>query len=177
MAIYITADLHFNHANIIDHAKRGYANVEEMNEDMIMKWNAVVEKENDIVWVLGDFAFVYSDKGIAEIFYRLRGRKHLIIGNHDERNQKVMHLPWERKEKLFTLRDNSRRAELCHYPLESWRGSNHGSIMLHGHSHGKMRPMHHRYDVGVDVWGRPVEWDMLWELSQLDRSTLSSVEC
>ena len=45
---YLIADTHFNHKRIIEYCKRPYSNVEEMNEDLIRKWNNVVSK-NDIV--------------------------------------------------------------------------------------------------------------------------------
>jgi calcineurin-like phosphoesterase family protein len=37
-----------------------------------------------------------------------------------------------------------------------------GSINLHGHSHGRLKPMPRQFDVGVDAWGfRPVTLDEL----------------
>jgi len=39
----------------------------------------------------------------------------------------------------------------CHYPLLSWPHSCYGSIMLHGHSHGRIPPYRRRMDVGVDT--------------------------
>jgi hypothetical protein len=89
-----------------------------------------------------------------------------VVGNHDERNPQVLKLPWERKGDLVTFRDNGRRAILCHYPLETWKGAHSGSLHFHGHSHGSLRrriPM--RFDVGVDVLGRPFEWSELLEPS------------
>jgi len=46
---------------------------------------------------------------------------------------------------------------LCHYPFRSWRGMGKGWVNLHGHSHGRLKPLPRQFDVGVDVWGfRPV---------------------
>jgi calcineurin-like phosphoesterase family protein len=46
---------------------------------------------------------------------------------------------------------------LCHYPFRSWNGQHRRALNLHGHSHGRLKPMLRQHDVGVDVWGwRPV---------------------
>jgi hypothetical protein len=34
---------------------------------------------------------------------------------------------------------------MFHYPIEEWDGRYHGSIHLHGHSHGKARKMKNRF--------------------------------
>jgi len=156
--------------------------LEEMNDWLETMWNATVLRESDIVWVLGDFAFPYI-KGTNErwhpevLFHRLRGIKNLIVGNHDEKNKSGnLQLPWENRVAavrgghvlpyLVTYRDQGRRAELCHYPLETWKNAHRGALMFHGHSHGSLRrKIPHRFDVGVDVWNRPMDFDELWEIS------------
>ncbi len=46
---------------------------------------------------------------------------------------------------------------LCHYPFRSWHGQHRRSVNLHGHSHGKLKPLPRQHDVGVDPCGfRPV---------------------
>lgn len=44
---------------------------------------------------------------------------------------------------------------LCHYPMVTWNKKPHGSIMLHGHCHGKLDEHNRlsndlRFDVGID---------------------------
>lgn len=150
--IYVTADLHFNHAGIIRHANRPFADVVEMNQALIDGWNIAV-RPNDEVFVLGDFGFSNKrDRPLDKIFAELRGRKHLVIGNHDEQNPKVLALPWETTQHYLKLRYEGRRAILCHYPLETWDGAHRGHIHLHGHSHGTLRrTIPGRADVGVDA--------------------------
>jgi hypothetical protein len=38
--VYFTADTHFNHANVINHCARPFASIDEMNREMIARWNA-----------------------------------------------------------------------------------------------------------------------------------------
>jgi calcineurin-like phosphoesterase family protein len=40
---------------------------------------------------------------------------------------------------------------LCHYPFRTWNQMGKGSINLHGHSHGRLKPMPRQFDVGVDA--------------------------
>lgn len=52
-----------------------------MTEKLIKNWNKVVSN-NDIIYVVGDFALCNKNKTI-EIGKQLNGRKRLILGNHD----------------------------------------------------------------------------------------------
>lgn len=149
--LFFTSDNHFNHRNIIKYASRPFADVDEMNETMIANWNQVVTAQDE-VYVLGDFAYsVNSLPKPSNIFHRLNGKKHLIVGNHDEQNPIVLTLPWSSVADLRHVRWGKSRFALCHYPLETWHHSYKGTIMLHGHCHGTLdRRIPHRYDVGVD---------------------------
>jgi calcineurin-like phosphoesterase family protein len=60
--------------------KRGFSNVEEMNEFIISQWNRVVSKR-DVTWILGD---ITMEKSNYEILNRLNGIKKVVLGNHDE---------------------------------------------------------------------------------------------
>jgi calcineurin-like phosphoesterase family protein len=39
---------------------------------------------------------------------------------------------------------------LCHYSMQVWERSNHGSWHLFGHTHGKLKGVGMSFDVGVD---------------------------
>ena len=150
--IFFTADCHFHHANIIRYCDRPFASVEEQDRNLEDNWNATVGKDDEI-WVLGDFSFCDP----VPILARLNGRKHLIRGNHDYKNNRS--IKWE--QPMVELKHGGRTLVLCHYPMVSWRASGHlQTIHLHGHSHGKYTHSKLAMDVGVDVNGfRPVSFD------------------
>ena len=53
MKTFFTSDLHFGHENVIKFDERPFNSVEEMDEELIKRWNNKVGK-GDIVYVLGD---------------------------------------------------------------------------------------------------------------------------
>ena len=81
MRVFVIADTHFWHKNIIDYCDRPFNSVEEMNSTLIKNWNKTVTN-NDIVIHLGDVGLGPKEK-IAPIVQSLKGRKILVMGNHD----------------------------------------------------------------------------------------------
>lgn len=80
--IFFISDTHFGHANIIRFCNRPFGTIEEMDEALVANWNGKVGG-NDTVYFLGDLFFRASIDRVRDILGRLKGRKHLIIGNHD----------------------------------------------------------------------------------------------
>lgn len=80
--VWVTADQHFNHGNIIEYENRPFSDVEQMNKFLIEAWNSTVTKDDKVI-VLGDFGFGGSDF-IRDTLDRLKGSKILIRGNHDQ---------------------------------------------------------------------------------------------
>ena len=80
--VFFTSDTHFSHANIIRYCDRPYKNTDEMNDDLIERWNERVGN-NDIVFHLGDFGMV-NQKKLEEIVGRLNGRIYFVRRNHDK---------------------------------------------------------------------------------------------
>lgn len=78
--IWFSSDHHFSHFNVIRYSNRPFTTVEEMNEEMVRRWNARVKPE-DTVYYLGDFSL--SRQALTTYLPRLNGEKHLIAGNHD----------------------------------------------------------------------------------------------
>ena len=77
--IWVVSDTHFGHTNIIKYCDRPFENSDQMDEMMIDQWNSVV-KDHDIVYHLGD---VYMGVNGRKALPKLKGRKRLILGNHD----------------------------------------------------------------------------------------------
>jgi calcineurin-like phosphoesterase family protein len=152
MAVYFTSDTHFGDHRVLNLYPRPFASTGEMDEGLIERWNATVGPDDE-VWHLGDFA--RSAKIAAQVFPRLNGTKRLILGNNDP--AEVARLGWESVGAYAETEADGRRLVLCHYPFRSWNGMHRGVLNLHGHSHGRLKPLPRQYDVGVDARGyRPV---------------------
>lgn len=133
--IFFASDTHFGHANIISLCKRPFSTVEEMDETLVANWNAKVSG-NDTVYFLGDLFFRASEEKVRDILGRLKGRKHLIVGNHDSTwmtNELVGRFFLDCSNYL-DLSDGGRHLVMCHYPQMCW-GSEGKSWMIHGHIH------------------------------------------
>ena len=78
---YFTADLYLGHEGIIRFCNRPFTSVSEMDEVLIRNWNSRITDRDD-VYILGDLMHK-SKKKPENVLGELKGRKHLIIGNHD----------------------------------------------------------------------------------------------
>lgn len=79
--IYIIADTHFGDNNIRIYENRPFPDTDEMDREMIRRWNETVGPE-DHVYHLGDFCAQGEDRS-RELLSMLNGHKYLVIGNHD----------------------------------------------------------------------------------------------
>lgn len=148
---FFTADTHYFHKGILEYSKRPFADVSEMNEAMVNRWNSVVSK-NDIVYHLGDVS-MGSSKATREILYSLNGLIRLVRGNHDRaiKGDLAKRFEWV-KDYYEAKGPDGRKIILCHYAFQVWNQSHYGSWHLHGHSHGSLAPWNvKRMDVGVDT--------------------------
>ncbi|MFQ6238209.1 hypothetical protein [Sinorhizobium meliloti] len=155
---FYTSDTHFCHHRILAMCARPFASIEDHDEAIVSRWNSVV-RDDDIVYHLGDFAFHLglNSERIRGLFFRLKGRKHLVIGNHDVTKRGDLHptlagLDWAaRPEHALRTRDGGRDLWLSHYAARTWPCQHHGSVHFYGHSHGKLPGQGRSRDVGVDM--------------------------
>lgn len=84
--IYFIADTHFGHEKVIKYENRPFSDINKMDDIIIENWNNIIEDE-DMVFVLGDFSF-YDKAKTTDILRKLKGRKTLIKGNHDNESYK-----------------------------------------------------------------------------------------
>ena len=125
---------------------RPYGSVAEMDAVLMALWNTTVEP-HDEVWHLGDFA--RTAKAAEGLLPLLNGRKHLILGNNDP--PAVQGLGWASVGAYAEIVVDGVAVVLCHYPFRSWNGMHKGALNLHGHSHGRLKPLKRQFDVGVDA--------------------------
>jgi calcineurin-like phosphoesterase family protein len=152
--IYYISDLHLGHRNVIEMDHRPFETIEEMDEAIIARWNERVTEEDD-VYIVGDFAY---RNGYTADWYlrRLRGRKHLVCGNHDyltQQNEKAMDL-LASVEKMHYIQDAGRGVLLCHYPVAEWYGKRYGGYHVHGHIHNRRDDVYEfmsRYDRALNA--------------------------
>ena len=78
---FYIADWHYDHANCIHFDNRPFKNVDEMNEELIRRWNEAV-RPGDLVYILGDMFWCKTTDAI-EVLKKLNGQKILVKGNHD----------------------------------------------------------------------------------------------
>ena len=79
--IFIIADTHFGDENIRLYEERPFQNTEEMDREMIRRWNETVT-DSDLIYHLGDFCSQGEDR-CRVLLSQLKGRKFLVMGNHD----------------------------------------------------------------------------------------------
>lgn len=146
---YLSSDWHLYHKNIIRYCNRPFSSVEEMNEALIENHNSVV-RPNDTFFHLGDFAFAGSDE-IRKALKRMNGKKIFLKGNHD-RASNFVGLVDDFVPDWFG-KIGGMNVHMYHYPVASWNGAFHGTIHLHGHSHGSTDSTGLlRFDMGVDCF-------------------------
>ena len=120
-----------------------WESADDMDEYMIQKWNDTV-RDQDIVYHLGD---VYFRNG-AQILPRLRGRKRLILGNHDNGKDQNLHKYFE-KIMMWRMFPEF-NCLLSHVPV-------HESALfkveynLHGHIHQNASPTLRHINCCVEV--------------------------
>jgi calcineurin-like phosphoesterase family protein len=154
--IFFTSDHHFGHTNILKFCDRPFTSIEEMNEELINRWNEKISKEDE-VYHLGDFALT-TNESFKEITDRLNGTIYLVVGNHEgaalnnRKRFKWIKDYYELKVQDEECKNGVQRIILFHYAMRVWRGDYRGSWHLYGHSHNNLPDKEDSlsFDIGVD---------------------------
>ncbi|AXQ63466.1 phosphoesterase [Streptomyces phage Comrade] len=180
MTVFFTSDTHFGHQRIIELCERPFDSVDEMNEAMIERWNAVV-KPTDVVYHLGDVALGKIAESLP-LVGRLNGDIALVPGNHDrifsgEKEKMRVRFDAEYRKVFASILPESLVTSvggfdvvLSHFP---YVGDSHGADrhadkrpkdeglpIIHGHVHDEWKHNGRMFNVGVDVNDfRPVHMD------------------
>ena len=171
MKTFFTADTHFDDEYAIQYFNRPFQSVDEMNAAMVERWNHVVT-DDDLVYHLGDFT-TQDLSYFTKWTHQLKGNIRILPGNMDRlwlqdfvTNSKVLVIPPLISlafEKLGRV-GQPQVIVLCHYSMQVWERSNHGSWHLFGHSHGKLKGIGKSFDVGVDCTAfEPLSLDRIAE--------------
>ena len=157
MQMFFTSDTHFDDTYAIQYFNRPFRSVDEMNAVMVDRWNGVLTNE-DLVYHLGDF----TPKGLEHFTKwagQLNGKLKVLPGNMDRNwlqgftaSEKVQVLAPLVKLELLEVGTAGQPQVmiLCHYSMQVWERSNHGSWHLFGHTHGSLKGIGLSFDVGVD---------------------------
>ena len=143
--IYVTSDLHFCHDRDFLYGPRGFDSVEEMNKEIIKRWNSVVNYD-DTVYVLGDCMLNDNIEGL-KCLKQLKGNIFIAIGNHDTDARISLYQNCYNVKDVqmaYRIKHNNQTYYLSHYPTIA---SNHDEdkplsrrvINLCGHVHTRDR--------------------------------------
>ncbi len=177
MTFWFTADQHFFHNNIINLVFRPFKSINQMHSNLINNYNELITDE-DVVFFIGDFSIKGKEykTQLEKIIEKLKGVKHLILGNHDKLN------PFDYIEMGFRSVHTSLQGtfdskiglisiDMNHDPSVSYIDRNR--LFLCGHVHNHYIQLKNVINVGVDVWDfKPVSLDQLVDTIDLRKYAL-----
>ncbi len=139
--VFLATDHHFNHANIIKFgsenggtAYRDFETIQKHDDYLIECHNRVVQDDDTVIF-LGDLG---GDKTYLEtVLPRMRGRKKLVMGNHDKYSVQFYAKHFERIRAWYLFGEKGKPHVIAtHFPLmpESFHPDKPW-LNVHGHVH------------------------------------------
>lgn len=154
MKIFVTSNLQLGRPSAIKKYSRSYVDVDQMTNDLILKWNAVVKPE-DTVYHLGNFA--HDPKTAQDSLHRLNGTIKFIEGDLDQAIQTLHErdmLPSTASIiKCVTLLEEL-NCSLSYWPMDAWpkKTSKSWSIIGYPDKRFKSNPKKRIINVSTDLW-------------------------
>lgn len=171
---WFTSDQHFGHVNVIKYCNRPFKDVDEMNQELVRRHNAVVAPDDE-VFHLGDFSLSKAQVGLY--LPQLNGKHTLVMGNHDHchmacaknvnRQSRMVgeyhRMGFQEIMASGQLNIDGQQVILNHLPYsgdnvgmperyQQYRSPNNGLWLLHGHVHTAWKQRDRMINVGVDQW-------------------------
>jgi calcineurin-like phosphoesterase family protein len=159
--VFFISDTHFGHEKTCTTFKnkdgtplRPFSDAQEMDEEMVKRWNEVVRPE-DKIYHLGDVTIKHNNLPILD---RLNGQKRLIRGNHDTASTKNYMRYFGEIYGVRVLENFI----LSHIPLHVDSITKRFNTNVHGHTHANSIDHHGYFCVCVEqIDYRPIEMSEL----------------
>ena len=136
--VFFASDHHLDHANILNFFKRDgvtplrpFVDVEDMNETIIENHNRTVG-DRDVIYFLGDVSI--PRRGLQHV-KRMRGRKRLLMGNHDPFVKNFCNDYREAGFEYVEAFHKFDRFVATHIPVHASCLSTRWNVNVHGHTH------------------------------------------
>lgn len=154
---FYIADWHYGHGNCIAFDNRPFTSLDEMNQELIKRWNSVVSA-GDTVYVLGDMFWCKSEEA-KHVLDKLNGQKFLIKGNHDRCNDGGFIKKFVKVTEYLEVEDNGQKVVLCHYPIPCFKNHFYGWYHLYGHVHSSFEwnMMENNKYLMQELYGKPCQ--------------------
>lgn len=190
--VWVYADPHFGHDNIITYCQRPFPSAHKMDGELVSLFNSVVKK-GDLTYFLGDVTLKSPDRAnwLRRIIMKMNGTKVLVFGNHDRWHWETylevgfqschtfLEVPWkttfimEPLDGPVRVSESTKMVRLCHDP--AWaQDKKYLWVCGHLHNNAFVAPSHIAV-VSVELTGyKPVLLHDIVDGYRPDSGTLPS---
>jgi len=149
--IWVTADLHLGHEEVLGFTKRPWKNIDRHDNAVIKNAHRLVRPQ-DVYIIIGDLTLTGSSNAnrIRRYISRLPGRKILVLGNHDHMKAKwYVKAGFELATTALVLPGG---VLVVHDPQEAAEWPREKPVVC-GHWHDTFMVVDNVVNAGIDVWG------------------------
>lgn len=173
MKVFLTGNQQFGRKGAIRAHKRPFESVDEMNQQLIDKWNSVVSDE-DVIFVLGNF--IWDPQTARSVLKELKGNICVMEGEWD---RAIYDISEEGDSQIDFIEEGIHvipDASLClsYWPLNEWPGKKKDWTSIIGYPDKKYKTSHNDniLNASCDFWDyKPIEAKNILGLFQDLKST------